>query len=151
MNTKKITLGSLFISVLLLFILCSCIMDRKTTFFIKNSTNDTLLIELSESDTLVNKKYWSKRDEEIKIPVDSKELETVLSNSIIGHFAIPNAVLFVNPSVFLLNDTCYIYAIKWSEAKHNTFDEIRTRRLYDKRVVTKDNFNSNNLFEYKKE
>ena len=47
------------------------------------------------------------------------------------------------------NDTCYVYAIKWQIAKHYTLEEIRAKKLYDRRAVTKKDFNDNRIFEYR--
>ena len=49
----------LIVMSITLTILTSCVMDRKTTFFIRNCTNDTLLIGLLESYTLANWKDWN--------------------------------------------------------------------------------------------
>ena len=48
------------ISCILLSISYSCIMDTKEAWFIKNRTKDTLLITLSQVDTLPDWQLWNK-------------------------------------------------------------------------------------------
>lgn len=47
------------ISCILLSICYSCIMDTKESWFIKNRTKDTLLITLSQVDTLPDWQLWN--------------------------------------------------------------------------------------------
>ena len=52
---KKINKQQSFVFlVFCTYMLTSCVMDRITSFGIRNSSNDTLYIELSESDSLDN-------------------------------------------------------------------------------------------------
>ena len=48
------------ISCILLSISYSCIMDTKEAWFIKNRTKDTLLMTLSQVDTLPDWQLWNK-------------------------------------------------------------------------------------------
>ena len=45
-------------------------------------------------------------------------------------------------------DTCYIYAIKWQVATQYSIEEIRAKKLYDKRTVTKKDFHDG-IYEYR--
>ena len=137
----------LIVMSIILTTLTSCVMDRKTTFFIRNCTNDTLLIGLLESDTLANWKDWNAED--FVTTNDTDEDKQALTKAIIGRFALPDSTLFADPDVFCFKDTCYIYAIKWQIAKHYTIEEIRAKKLYDRRAVTKKDFNKNRIYEYK--
>jgi hypothetical protein len=136
----------LIVMSIILTTLTSCVMDRKTTFFIRNCTNDTLLIGLLESYTLANWKDWNAED--FVTTNDTDEDKQALTKAIIGRFALPDSTLFVDPDVFFFKDTCYIYAIKWQIAKLYTIEEIRAKKLYDRLPVTKKDFN-HYLFEYK--
>ena len=44
--------------------------------------------------------------------------------------------------------TCYLYTIKWQVATRYSFDEIRAKKLYDRRVVTKKDF-QDHIYEYR--
>ncbi len=46
-------------------------------------------------------------------------------------------------------DTCYIYTIKKQIITSHTLDESRVRKLYDRRAVTKKDFNKNRIYEYR--
>ena len=66
----------------------------------------------------------------------------------IGTLVVPNSKIDVSPDVFRPKDTCYIYVVKLNIAQHYPMKEIRRRRLYDRRMVTKKDFR-NHLFEYR--
>jgi hypothetical protein len=136
----------LIVMSIILTTLTSCVMDRKTTFFIRNCTNDTLLIGLLESYTLANWKDWNAED--FVTTNDTDEDKQALTKAIIGRFALPDSTLFVDPDVFFFKDTCYIYALKWQIAKHYTIEEIRAKKLYDRQAVTKKDFHDR-LYEYR--
>lgn len=104
MKIKIIALKSILISIFLATF-SSCVIDRKTTFYIRNCTNDTLLIELSESDTLVDWKYWAKHAEEIIMSDDTKEVETALNNALFGRFVLPDSIIFVDPYIYIVTMT----------------------------------------------
>ena len=133
------------------FTLNSCVMDNISSFCIRNHTNDTLFIELSTSDTLDNLIYYFEHSNERPIvPKDTtrvyiNEKEIILDNLF---YALPDSTVFVSPHSFDINDTCYIYAIKWQVATQYTMEEICATKLYDRQTVTKKDFH-NHLFEYR--
>jgi len=141
-----------FLILTICFTFGSCVMDRKTSFYIRNCTNDTLLIDLTESDTLDDDICWGKH------PGDTIELDPEDTIGIYLHgkkviffncvYALPDSVLFVDPYIFDLKDTCYIYAIKWQVATRYTLEEIRAKKLYNRLSVTKSD-SHNRLFEYR--
>lgn len=147
---KKISIVvKIVLMLLILDIFSSCIMDRKTTLYIKNCTKDTLLIELSEADTLVNWQFWGKQAADVVSPNDTDEVDIAFNKAIIGSFALPDSTIYIDSYIYSHYDTCYLYTIKWNIAKKYSMDEIRAKKLYDRRTVTKKNFH-NRLFEYKK-
>ena len=154
MNKKKIDKILFLVSMISgTFIFTSCIVDRITLFCIKNCTNDTLLIELTDSDTLYNWMYWGKHPEDTMRPIVQEDTTWVYIHGekvIIDNFfyALPDSTVFASPHVFNINDTCYIYAIKWQVATRFPPEEIRAKKLYDRRAVTKRDFH-NRLFEYR--
>lgn len=144
---------TLLFIILGVFLFASCIMDRKVSFLIKNCTNDTLLIVLTENDTLDNCIYWGNNPEDTIGGIMRTDTIGVYINGtkiIIDKFcyARPDSIVFVSPYLFNLRDTCNIFAIKWWTVSHYTLAEIRKRKLYDRRVVTKKDF-INYLYEYK--
>lgn len=128
----------------------SCIMDRKESFCIVNSTKDTLMIELSSSDSLENWERWSKITSEFNSSNNKDSVDFAFNKAIVGNFALPGSVIYVDPHIFLLHDTCYIYTIKWNVAKSLLINEIRSKKLYDRHLVTKTDFH-NHIFKYEYE
>jgi hypothetical protein len=148
---KRCMFGMLQISVI--FALTSCVMDRVVLFGIKNCTSDTLLIELSESDTLDNCFYWGKNPEDTIRHIMQEDTTWIYPHGekvIIDdyYYVLPDSTQFFTPYIFYINDSIYIYAIKWNIAKSYTLDEIRAKKLYDKQPVRKKDFH-NRLFEYR--
>ncbi|WP_440407956.1 hypothetical protein [Prevotella sp.] len=135
-----------------LFFLNSCIIDYKPAgYFVYNHTKDTLLIEMTESDTLTDSIYWGIH------PLDSvlldSEQDTICVSVKGGKVAFWrfNYVLPYSESgsIYPLPDTCYVYVIKWDIAKSYSFEEIRDKKLYDRRVVSRKDFDGH-VYEYRK-
>ncbi len=153
MNIRKIIRILILVSVISVT-LDSCVMDKKTFICVKNYTKDTLLIELTESDTLDNWIYKGKHPDEPNIPVlpsDTNAVDIPGRKVIINDFfyALPDSTLFADSYIFNLKDTCYIYAIKWQIVRLYSPEQIRVKRLYDRRILTKKDFNNNNEVEYR--
>ena len=149
--------GRILIIMSMIFVtLDSCVMDKKTFICVKNHTNDTLLIELTESDTLDNWIYKGKHPDDANIsvlPGNTNAVDIPGRNVIINDFfyALPDSTLYADSYIFNLKDTCYIYAIKWQIVRHYSPEQIRVKRLYDRRTLTKKDFNNNNEVEYRPE
>lgn len=138
--------------LLLSLVLNSCvIIDTKPLgYSIKNCTNDTLLINLTNVDTLNDDIYWKAYSED-SITMTPDDTTTVYIHgkrvSIYNMYRLlPNTESRGSYSLFY-SDTCYLYAIKWQIATHYPLEEIRSRKLYDKVAVTKRDFN-HRLYEY---
>lgn len=59
MSVKRLN-GRMLLLCLLFVIFVSCVIDIKPAgYCVKNCTKDTLLIDLTESDTLSNDMYWN--------------------------------------------------------------------------------------------
>lgn len=120
---------------------------------IKNCTKDTLLIDLTESDTLDDWVYWDENPEDtigimapdtLAIYIDGKEV--IIKKE---YYVLPDSLIIADAYVLNLKEPYYyIYAIKWQDVKHYPLEEIRARKLYDRQIVTKKDFH-NRLFEYK--
>lgn len=137
------------ISCILLSICYSCIMDTKEAWFIKNRTKDTLLITLSQVDTLPDWQLWNKDLWKIAQADRSSREETAFQIATIGNIAFPDSFVYVNSDNFLYQDTCYLFTIEWRIAKRYSMNEIHSKRLYRRQDVTKKDFH-HNMFVYTK-
>ena len=137
------------ISCILLSICYSCIMDTKEAWFIKNRTKDTLLITLSQVDTLPDWQLWNKDLWKIASSDRSSREETAFQIATIGNIALPDSFVYVNSDNFLYQDTCYLFTIEWRIAKRYSMNEIHSKRLYRRQNVTKRDFH-HNMFVYTK-
>lgn len=137
------------ISCILLSICYSCIMDTKESWFIKNRTKDTLLITLSQVDTLPDWQLWNKDLWKIASSDRSSREETAFQIATIGNIALPDSFVYVNSDNFLYQDTCYLFTIEWRIAKRYSMNEIHSKRLYRRQDVTKKDFH-HNMFVYTK-
>ena len=137
------------ISCILFSICYSCIMDTKEAWFIKNRTKDTLLITLSQVDTLPDWQLWNKDLWKIASSDRSSREETAFQIATIGNIALPDSFVYVNSDNFLYQDTCYLFTIEWRIAKRYSMNEIHSKRLYRRQNVTKRDFH-HNMFVYTK-
>ena len=137
------------ISCILLSICYSCIMDTKEAWFIKNRTKDTLLMTLSQEDTLPDWQLWNKDLWKIAQADRSSREETAFQIATIGNIALPDSFVYINSDNFLYQDTCYLFTIEWRMAKRYSMNEIHSKRLYRKQDVTKKDFH-HNMFVYTK-
>ena len=131
------------ISCILLSICYSCIMDTKESWFIKNRTKDTLLITLSQVDTLPDWQLWNEDLWKIAQADRSSREETAFQIATIGNIALPDSFVYVNSDNFLYQDTCYLFTIEWRIAKRYSMNEIHSKRLYRRQDVTKKDFHHN--------
>ena len=137
------------ISCILLSISYSCIMDTKEAWFIKNRTKDTLLMTLSQVDTLPDWQLWNKDLWKIAQADRSSREETAFQIATIGNIALPDSFVSINSDNFLYQDTCYLFTIEWRIAKRYSMNEIHSKRLYRRQDVTKKDFH-HNMFVYTK-
>ena len=135
-------------------VLNSCIIiDTKPLgYCIKNCTNDTLLIDLNEAKTLNDEIYWKACGEDsMKTMPDDTTTVFIHGKQVDIHNAfrvLPNTKSIGFPTLFN-NDTCYLYVIKWQIVTSYSLEEIRSKRLYDMKVITKKDFDRNHILEYK--
>ena len=154
MNKKTITKVLFLVPIITIaFTLTSCVIDNISSYCISNRTNDTLYIVLSTSDTLDNLIYYCEQSDDTLRPIAPKDTTRVFINGKIIildnlFYALPDSTVFVSPRSFEINDTCYIYTIKSQVATQYTIEEIRAKKMYDRRSVTKKDFR-NCIFEYR--
>ena len=131
----------------------SCIIDTVPLgYAVRNCTNDTLLIELTKSDTFEGRMYCDNYPASTvgTVPEDTLVAyvhgkKTIFSSY---HRMLPDSVSgYIYP---LGEDTCYLYTITWQVATRFSLEEIRRKRLYDRRSLTKEDFDaSTRLYAYK--
>lgn len=142
-------LGKILILVL---VLNSCCIDTKHRgFVIWNCTNDTLLFDLSTSETIKDDIYWGIHPEDT-FRLFPEDTTTVYVNGkkttfLNYYYAVPDT--FAGGVYPFPKGTCYLYTIKWQVATRYSFDEIRAKKLYDRRVVTKKDFHHDWIYEYR--
>lgn len=148
MRTKR------FIQILLLssFSLNSCvIIDTKPLgYTVKNCTNDTLLIDICETDTISDEIYWDTNP----VDVPSDDTTTVcIDGKMVNIYNFFRVMPHTKSNGFypLNGDTCYIHKMKWRIVTHFSWNEIRSKKMYNTMIVTKKDFDSNRIYEFKKE
>ena len=141
-----------FLMPLLFVILVSCVLDIKhLAYSVRNCTEDTLLVELTEADSLGESMLWGFYPVDTIEPVHSTDTISVVVH---GKRIIYSSYNFALPDTISLNldpfprGKCYLYAIKWDVAKRYSLDEIRAKKLYDRRIVTKEDF-KDHVYEYR--
>ena len=151
MNVEQIR--NILICMSLTLISFSSCTSCQSVRWIKNCTQDTLLIELAASDTLDDWLYWGENPEDtLGIMAPDTFAIYIHGDKIIiknDYYALPDSLIRADGYVLTLKEPYYyIYAIKWQDVKHYPLEEIRARKLYDRQIVTKKDFH-NRLFEYK--
>ena len=118
-------------------------MDTKPLgYSVKNCTKDTLLIDLTESDTLSNDMYWNLhcRDTIDLISMDTTSVNVHGKKNVIFNYYCVAPGTESRGFWPMNSDTVYIYTIKWSIVRTYTLENIRKKKLYDRRCVTKKDF-----------
>lgn len=150
MSVKRLNMRMLLL-YLLLGILSSCVLDFKSLgYCVKNSTKDTLLIDLTESDTLNDEMYWNLQSRDSIGLISTDTISVYICGKKVVIFSFYCVAPEAKSGGFLPknSDTLYLYTIKWNVAKSYTLEEIRMKKLYNRRRVTKKEF-KNHVFEYK--
>ncbi len=150
MNINRLRVVSL-LAFFQSFFLGSCVLDSKPLgYSVKNCTKDTLLIDLSESDTLNNDMYWNlhSRDTIGLISMDTTSVYICGKKVVIFNFYCVAPETKSGGFWPINSDTFYIYTIQWNVARNFTLEKIREKKLYGRRLVTKKDF-KNRLFEYR--
>ena len=147
MKARTIVRQSLSI-LMILYVFASCLMDKVTTFYVKNCTKDSLLININRTDTLVDWQFWLIEDAHPMSQYDTRVFYDAFHLAVVNSQALPDSTICIDPYIFQRYDSCYIYAIKYSVAKNYSMDDIRAKKLYDRQVVTEKDFH-NRLFEYR--
>lgn len=122
-------------------------------YIARNCTSDTLLLEVTESDTLDDWMYWGVHPGDTVVndyPYDTIEVSIKGGKTVFSTFnRIPPDSIMSDGLDPFPKDSCYIYAIKWKDAIRYTREEIHARKLYERRVVTKRDFDDDCVYDYK--
>lgn len=129
-------------------------MSCRREHLVRNATKDTLLLLLTTSDTFEKTSiYWARN--QVDPTSDLYLLDTTVIYVHGKKIPINNQSIIPSRTIYryfgeLAKDSCYIYAIKWSDATRYTPDEIRKNKLYDRRIVSKKEL-ERCLYEYRYE
>ncbi len=152
---KMMGLNDFFVFVIIVLVSLGGCADctKHRGYVARNCTNDTLLLEVTMSDTLDDWMYWGVHPGDTVVmgyPYDTVEVnirgeKTVLST----YFRVsPDSVMLAGLYPFN-KDSCYIYAIKWQDATRYTREEIHAKKLYERRVVKKRDFDDDWVYDFK--
>lgn len=136
--------------LLSLILFSSCIFDYKPLgYWAENCTNDTLIMEINEPDELSDGANWIYNMQDSVIP----DITDTISGNIHGKKMIFSKYYCVKPfsksgAFFSKFDTCYLYVIKWSTLQKHSIEDIRKKKLYDRRILTKKDFREHK-YEYR--
>lgn len=141
MSTKNI----LLMCVVILSLMSSCvplICSSRHRIWFRNCTKDTLFIGSSYYDDIdsVNgilspdKKIFNMDTLATSIMYETKWL-TIRTID----FVEPDSVCSTDSNyLFNAHDSCYFFLIRWRDAKNSSWDEIRAKRLYRKKLIIRD-------------
>lgn len=118
MRKIKILVG-IFFTLAALNTFSSCVMDMKEApFRIKNETNDTLLIDLSESDTLADWTSWSELDG--IFPNDTDTVDMAFTKAIIDqiqiYMLVQMCIVLKILVIFMLSKGMLPSVIQWKKS-----------------------------------
>lgn len=125
--------------ILGLFSSCIPICDSRTVAIFKNCTNDTLYIGASHFD-MIDSVDCQLQPAYLVKDSDTFSSKVTLWNGvdIRGSIVYPDSSFTIDGNYLFNNtDTCYFFLIKWKEAKKHSWDEIRTKKIYRRRVVVR--------------
>jgi hypothetical protein len=123
-----------------LFSSCIPICDSRTVAIFKNCTNDTLYIGASHFD-MIDSVDCQLQPAYLVIDSDTFSSKVTLWNGvdIRGSIVYPDSSFIIDGNYLFNNtDTCYFFLIKWENAKGFSWDEIRTKKLFRRWIVTRD-------------
>jgi hypothetical protein len=144
MNKKNNVIILWATNLALLFSISSCIpiVDSKVAVGFRNCTNDTLFIGASHYDNIDNVDNQLLPNYNIICNSNFKITNLSLWKRISTQgdfFVYPDSTCLIDDNYLFGNkDTCYFFLIKWRNAKRYSWDEIRTKKLFYRWIVTRD-------------
>ena len=122
MDLKYINLLCCTLIIYSFFYSCIPIIHTRSVANFRNGTVDTLIIGASHCDNIdsMGNLLWNGYD---------------LNKYVIY----PDSICGIDTDdLFFDTDTCYFFLIKWGDARNLSWDEIRQKKLYRKRIVVRD-------------
>jgi len=126
-----------FAIILGLFSSCIPICDSRTVAIFKNGTNDTLYIGASHFD-MIDSVDCQLQPAYLVVDSDTFFSKVTLWNGvdIRGSIVYPDSSFTIDGNYLFNNtDTCYFFLIKSKDAKKYSWDEIRAKKIYRRRVI----------------
>ena len=147
---KDLYMKDIIVFLFSIILFSSClVMDHKPSgYWVHNNTEDTLLIDMTESDTLSGGAQWFfsptdtlilDKDDTVSVCIHGKR-ENIFSS----YYVLPYSK---SGSIYPLPDTCYLYVIKWNIFNRYSLEEIRENGLYERRILSKSDFDGH-VYEY---
>ena len=155
MNINKKNRNLLVCISVITFLLSSCLPVMDYGFFrqarFKNCTNDTLFIGVSHYNTIDSIFYQLYHIADDSVGVNTKNIslwnnlnnknefkKITLPDYYEREVILPDSLCGIEPDILFLNsDTCYFFLIKYEDAKNNSWDEIRAKKLYKKWITVR--------------
>jgi len=135
------------VTITLLFVLVSCVLDTVPIMWIINRTCDTIIIGRAYYDNIDSIKYLITNLEvdttELKLKI-KEDLEIKRDNIIVpDSFATDDARIYSGQ-----NSKGYFFIFNYNSIKTHSWDEICKNHLYDTLVITQEMLEQGNRIEY---
>lgn len=122
------------------FYSCIPIIHTRSVANFRNGTVDTLIIGASHCDNIdsMENLLWP------RYRIANSDLKATDSISWNGYdlnkyVIYPDSICGIDTDyLFFDTDTCYFFLIKWGDARILSWDEIRQKKLYRKRIIVRD-------------
>ena len=150
---KKRSLLVCFSVIMCLLSSCIPVMDSEFASQVrfKNCTNDTLFIGASHYNNIDSVYYQLNPIADFSVGINTKNISLwnnlnnkkeirkyTLPDYYEREVVLPDSLCGIEPNILFLNsDTCYIFLIKYEDAKNNSWDEIRAKKLYRKWITVR--------------
>jgi hypothetical protein len=140
MNTSRQKINLLVSIFMVICLLSSCIpiIHRNSTKKFKNCTNDTLVIGVSHCNDIdsVERILWHISNESRLL---AKGIQPWHKNNMSAGIILPDSICGISGNYLsCITDTCYFFLVKLKDAKRYSWDEIRTKKLFRRWIVTRD-------------
>ena len=126
---------------IILCVLVSCLphFDSRTLAIFQNCTDDTLFIGASHFDNIDSVDYplyancRCANSNTDSVDIILWKGKNVHSDALV----FPDSTFLIDADwLFMDNDTCYLFLIKWEYAKKCSWNEIRNKKLFNRKIVT---------------
>ena len=139
MNITKKNRNLLVCISAIVSLLSSCIpvMDSVTLVGFKNCTNDTLFVGVSSYNTIDSVGWMLEPLYSFEDSIQCNDKDSCMLNEFYADRIYPDSVGKIYDYMLDNSDTCYLFLIKYEDAKNHSLDEIRAKKLYKKWVTVR--------------